>query len=66
MLDIKRVMNSAKHYGCELCRDSGICAHYTSNGHYKCAGPVPEDARHCFEAFCTCPLGVQMEREERR
>lgn len=51
---------------CERCKDSGTIARFTSTGHYKCAGPVPEDARRCFEDFCECPEGAKLEREWHR
>lgn len=59
-------MKPAKAYDCETCKDSGTVARFTSNGNYKCAGPVPEDARRCFEAFCDCPQGASLQREEHR
>ena len=37
---------------CPRCAGSGEIACFTRNGHYKCAGPVPDDARGCFPAKC--------------
>lgn len=37
---------------CEHCKGWGEIACFTRNGHYKCAGPVPEDARGVFPSKC--------------
>ena len=37
---------------CSKCKGSGEIACFTRNGHYKCAGPVPDDARGVFSATC--------------
>jgi len=37
---------------CRHCAGSGEIACFTRNGHYKCAGPVPDDARGCFAVKC--------------
>ncbi len=43
---------------CEYCKGSGEVAYFTRNGHYKCAGPVPDDARGCFPGKCPQCNGV--------
>lgn len=49
---------------CEQCKDSGVIARFTRTGEYKCAGPVPDHARGCYEDLCSCPEGQKARREE--
>lgn len=61
------MLKRAKAYDCDHCRDSGTIARHTHGGGYKCAGPVPEDARGCYEDFCDqCPEGAAARREWNR
>jgi hypothetical protein len=52
---------------CELCNDTGLGA---KRNRYPCAyvcpGPVPDDARGVFEAFCDCEVGESARRRDRR
>jgi len=43
---------------CEHYKGSGEIACFTRNGHYKCAGPVPDDARGVFAGKCYECLGT--------
>lgn len=58
-------MADNKPYECDHCRDSGTVARFVSTGNYKCAGPVPDNARGCYETYCDCPIGMGLRREER-
>lgn len=52
---------------CELCNDTGLVARRnTYPCAYVCPGPVPEDARNVYEAYCECETGNAMWRAERR
>lgn len=59
-------MKPAKAYECEQCRDYGTIARHTGSGSYRCAGPVPDDARGCYEDYCDCPEGAKLIREDRQ
>lgn len=37
---------------CECCRGSGELAYRTRDGSFKCAGPVPDDAKGVFVGKC--------------
>lgn len=57
-------MTKFVEFECEWCKDSGTIARFTRTGGYKCAGPVPEDARGCYEDICErCPEGRKAQRE---
>jgi hypothetical protein len=54
---------------CSKCRGSGEIACRTRDGSYKCAGPVPDDARgvfsvNCFECRGTGDIGDGDEAED--